>query len=331
MHRVFKGIVALGFFAVVSPAAASQQWAREMFKETSHDFGMVANGSKTHFNFEFTNKYREDVHVSAVRSSCGCTTPTVTKDTLKAGETGSIVATFNTTAFSGAKTATLTVVFDQPYYAEVQLQVSGFIRTDVMFKPAEVAFGEVASGEEVEQEVKVTFSGRRDWEIEDVRSLCPHLRVRLEPPNRSGSSVEYTMRVGLKPTVPEGEIQERLTLVTNDPKMRSVVVSVTGRVRSRVEVKPEAVHLGAIPLGGAAGERLLLRADEPFEVVDVKCDDSRFSFDLPSGAKKVHFLKMSFAPGNRVTGNFKVPVRIQTNLATSNTAECVVTGDVVDR
>lgn len=331
MHQVFKGIVALGFFAVVSPAAASQQWAREMFKDTSHDFGMVASGSKTHFSFEFTNKYREDVHVSAVRSSCGCTTPTLTKDTIRTGETGSIVATFNTTAFSGAKNATLTVVFDQPYYTEVQLQVSGFIRTDVMFKPAEVAFGEVAGGEEVEQQVKVTFSGRNDWEIEDVRSLCPHLRVHLESPKRSGNSVEYTMRVGLKPTVPEGDLRERLTLVTNDSKMRSVVVSVTGKVRSRVEVKPEAVHLGAVPLGGAAGERLLVRADDPFEVVEVKCDDPRFSFDLPTGAKKVHFLKMTFAPGNTGTGNFKVPVRIETNLDSSHAATCLVTGDVVDR
>lgn len=331
MYQVFKGIVALGLLAVASPAAASQQWARDMFADTSHDFGMVASGSKTHFSFKFTNKYREDVHVSAVRSSCGCTTPTVTKDTLKAGETGSIVATFNTTAFSGAKSATLTVVFDQPYYAEVQLQVSGFIRTDVMFDPAEVAFGEVASGGEAEQEVKVTFSGRNDWKIEDVRSLCPHLRVRLDPPKRSGNSVDYTMRVGLKPTAPEGELRETLTLLTNDPKMRSVVVSVTGKVRARVEVKPEAVHLGPVPLGGAAGERLLIRADEPFEVVDVKCDDPRFSFDLPSTAKKVQFLKMTFVPGDTATGEFKVPVTIETSLETSNKAQCVVTGNVVDR
>lgn len=331
MHQVFKGIVALGFLAIMSPAAASQQWARDMFKDTSHDFGMVASGSKTHFSFEFTNKYREDVHVSAVRSSCGCTTPSVTKDTVRSGETGSIVATFNTTAFSGAKSATLTVVFDRPYYAEVQLQVSGFIRTDVMFKPAEVSFGEVAGGEEAEQEVTVTFSGRNSWEIEDVRSLCPHLRVRLEPAKRNGSSVEYTMQVGLKPTAPEGELRESLTLITNDAKMRTVVVSVTGKVRSRVEVKPEAVHLGEVPLGGAAGERLLIRADEPFEVVNVKCDDPRFKFDLPKNAKRVHFLKMSFEPGDGATGAFKVPVTIETNLETSNTAQCLVTGNVVNR
>lgn len=329
MSQVFRGILALGFFLLALPTAEAQQWARDMFEATSHDFGMVASGSKTHFTFKFKNKYREDVHVAAVRSSCGCTTPSVTKDLLKTGEVGGIVATFNTTTFSGRKNATLTVVFDHPYFAEVQLQVSGNIRTEVMFHPAEIAFGEVSGGQEPEREVKVTFSGRKEWRIEDVRSLCPHLRVRLESPVRRPGMIEYTMRVGLKPSVPVGQLHERLTLVTNDPELRSVTVGVTGRIRPQVEVKPDALHLGSLTAGKSAAERLLVRADDPFEITEVECDDPRFTFELPSGSKKVHFVKVNFAADGKSTGTFKLPIRIKTSLPGNPTAECVVTGEVV--
>ncbi len=99
---------------VLVPTASAQNWAEKMFKETSHDFRIVGRGAKSEFHFEFTNVYEQDVHVAAVRSSCGCTTPSITKDTLKTHETASVLATFNTSSFIGQKSATITVVFDRP-------------------------------------------------------------------------------------------------------------------------------------------------------------------------------------------------------------------------
>ena len=78
------------------------------------------------------------VHISGVRASCGCTTPSISKDTLKTWETGAIIAKFNTDSFLGKKSATLTVTIDKPFYAEVQLNVAGYIRSDIVFNPGAV-------------------------------------------------------------------------------------------------------------------------------------------------------------------------------------------------
>ena len=40
----------------------------------------------------------------------------------------------------------MTVYFDKPTYAEVQLQVAGFIRSDVVLQPGEIDFGNVDLG-----------------------------------------------------------------------------------------------------------------------------------------------------------------------------------------
>ena len=68
---------------VCATTAPAQDWAREMFSETSHDFGAVARGAKVQYHFNFKNIYEEPAHVLAIRSSCGCTTPEVTKSELK--------------------------------------------------------------------------------------------------------------------------------------------------------------------------------------------------------------------------------------------------------
>src|SRR4029453_14077735 len=68
---------------VLASAASAKEWARKMFATPTHDFGHVPRGSKTEFAFEIENCYEEDVHIADVRSSCGCTAPTITKPTLK--------------------------------------------------------------------------------------------------------------------------------------------------------------------------------------------------------------------------------------------------------
>ena len=92
--------------SALSQQSLAQNWAEKMFETKSHDFRIVGRGSKSEFHFEFTNLYEENVHVQSVRTSCGCTTPTVTKSTLKTHEKGSILATFNTNTFIGQKQAT---------------------------------------------------------------------------------------------------------------------------------------------------------------------------------------------------------------------------------
>ena len=65
-------VIALGLLP--GPVAVGQEWARKMFDSTEHKFGTVAKGAKAEHRFQIKNLYEEDVHISGVRSSCGCTT-----------------------------------------------------------------------------------------------------------------------------------------------------------------------------------------------------------------------------------------------------------------
>ncbi len=305
-------IALLGTVLFAVPASG-QEWAEKMFSVTSHNFGTVAKGSKTEFRFVYRNLYEEDVHVSSVRTSCGCTQPAITKKLIETHETGEIVAAFNTRTFLGQHGATLTVTFDQPFYAEVQLRVAGNIRGDVTFEPASVNLGNVDLGRGAEQVVRVTHMGSTPWEISDVRSANVNFEVLLSEPQHTGSQSAYDLTLRLKPDAPAGYINDQLILVTNDPRASQIPMDVEGRVVAEVTVSPQLLALGNVLPGGSVTKNIVVRANRPFCVTGIVCNDGCLSCPAKETPAKVHILPVTFQAGD-VGGQVERELTITTDL-----------------
>lgn len=87
------------------------------FTKTEHDFGKIneADG-RVSTVFEFKNEGMSPLILSNVRASCGCTTPTWTKEPVEPGQTGSITVTYNPNGRPGRfqKTVTITSNATEP-------------------------------------------------------------------------------------------------------------------------------------------------------------------------------------------------------------------------
>ncbi|MFM9194767.1 MAG: DUF1573 domain-containing protein [Planctomycetia bacterium] len=294
-------------------AAEAQEWATKMFSTTSHNFGTVAKGSKTEFRFVFRNLYKEPVHVVGVRTSCGCTSPEVTRRDLKTHETSEIVAKFNTRTFLGQHGATLTVTFDKPFFAEVQLRVAGNIRGDVTFDPAFVDLGNVDLGKGAERSVRVTHVGSTPWEIKDVRSANANFEVALSKPTHTSSQSANDLTVRLKPETPAGYVNGQLILVTNDPRAAQIPMDVEGRVVAEVTVSPQLLALGTVQPGASVTKNIVVRANRPFCVTGVSCSDGCLTCEPKTTAATVHILPVTFAAGS-MSGKVERQLKISTDL-----------------
>ncbi len=248
-----------------------------------------------------------------VRSSCGCTSPDVTKRDLKTWETGEVIATLNTSAFLGQHSATITVTFDRPYPAEVQLQVYGNIRSDVMLQPGQVELGSVDAGQGTERTVAVTHTGgRTDWKITDVRSANTNFEVEVNETHRVPGSVSYDLVVRLKPSTPVGYINDQLFLMTNDPQAAQIPVDVEGRVVAAVEVDPSTLLLGTLAPGQTVTKNLVVRGKRPFKVLGVECGDG-FTCKIPDAAREVQLIPVTFKAGDQL-GKITQKLKIKTDL-----------------
>ncbi|MGA0039918.1 MAG: DUF1573 domain-containing protein [Pirellulales bacterium] len=284
-----------------------------MFAETTHNFGTVARGSKTEHRFTIRNIYKEDVHIAGVRTSCGCTSPVVTKDLLKTHDTSEVVATFNTRTFLGQHGATLTVTIDQPFYAEVQLRVDGNIRSDVSFDPPFIDLGNVDLGKGATQSVRVSRTGSLPWQIVDVRSANPMFEVTLSKPQRTATQTVYDLTLSLKPEAEPGYINSELILVTNDPRAEQIPMDVEGRVVAALTVSPQLLAMGVVQPGQSVTKNVVVRANQPFRVVDVTCGDTCVSCKVPDREATVQILPVTFTAGQTV-GLIEREVQVATSL-----------------
>ena len=258
-------------FAFNACSAQGQEWAEKMFKVKSHDFETVAQGAKAEYVFEFENSYEEDLHVASVRTNCGCTTPFVETETVKTWETGRIRARFNTGSFIGDRKATITVVFDRPFPAEVQLQVKGSIRSDISFQPGAVDFGTVDQGNAKNLTVQVTHYNDPNWKIEDVLCLNTNYAVSLKQLERNPQKVSYELKVEIAGDYPVGAIRDELIIVSNNKQHPKVNLAMQGEVLAPLSISPMSIDFGEVEAGQPVTKKIFVRASSNLEITDVKC------------------------------------------------------------
>jgi hypothetical protein len=60
-----------------------------------HDFGKIKQGVPASYEFKFTNKGKAPLVITNAQASCGCTTPSWTRDPVLPGGEGFVKATYN--------------------------------------------------------------------------------------------------------------------------------------------------------------------------------------------------------------------------------------------
>ncbi len=115
MKKFFAVLVVLSTVASVSFA----QKGVMKFKEETHSFGKIEQGKPVTQEFVFTNTGTDPIVITNVSASCGCTTPSYTKDPVLPKQSGTIKATYNAaamgtfnksiTVFSNAESPSLTL------------------------------------------------------------------------------------------------------------------------------------------------------------------------------------------------------------------------------
>lgn len=99
--------------AVTEAAHSSTLTVENMkFVTEIHDFGTIPEGPAAEVEFVFTNTGKEPINLTNVKASCGCTTPSWSKDPILPGKKGIIKASYATDHRPGGFTKSITVMSD---------------------------------------------------------------------------------------------------------------------------------------------------------------------------------------------------------------------------
>ena len=85
------------------------------FEKTVHDFGKIAEEiGQASCTFDFMNTGTAPLIINKVQTSCGCTTPSYTKEPILPGQKGEIKVAYNTTNRVGSFEKSITILTNVP-------------------------------------------------------------------------------------------------------------------------------------------------------------------------------------------------------------------------
>jgi hypothetical protein len=194
MKNILSIAVILSLFSSFQ-LMSQQKNANISFDKTVHEFGQLkeADGIAT-YKFEFTNTGNEPLIIQRVNPSCGCTTPSWTKEPVMPGERGYVSAAFNPKNRPGHFDKTLAVQTNSSI-PTVTLRIKGSVipkpltiedeyryeMGNVRLKSNHLSFGTVYKGTPQTRMLELINTSDQTQKIE-IRDVPSHLKVNVLTP-----------------------------------------------------------------------------------------------------------------------------------------------------
>jgi hypothetical protein len=299
--------------------AADPDWLTTVFPERAYDFGQVARGSQIRHAFPVVNRTNQDIRIADWRTKCGCTDVRVGARVIPPGTQTTVEATINTTNFQGPKASGLTLILDRPAFVEVDLNLTCFIRSDIVLSPGLLDFGTVRRSAKLpSMALTLTYAGGRpDWEIARMRTQTAKVQAEARELGRTaGGQVQWQITATLQPAQAHGYFKDEITLVTNDSPPQTIPISVVANVQSAVSVSPSIINLGRIRPGQTISNSQVVhvRSSTPFALTKLTSSRPELEPAEPNpGALSDHVVQLKFkAP--ETAGPYHALVKIETDL-----------------
>ena len=263
-------IVAVLFLGLTTNSATAQGWAEKMFKETTHDFGVVPMGTQLFYRFSITNIYAVRMEITGITPGCGCVTATAAKRVLEPRESTTLDVTMDASRFRGAKSVGIRVTVGPEFTSSAELRVTANSRGDIVFNPGQIQFGQVARGQSPKMVMRVEYAGTQAWQVTEVEvpKNLP-IDVTTTEDYRQGGKVGYKIEATLRGEAPAGSFKEFIFLKTNDPNAAVVPILVEANVIAALSVTPSPLNLGTVKVGERLTGRVVVKGIKAFLIKEV--------------------------------------------------------------
>ena len=217
------------------------------FEKTEHDFGKIhEENGRVSVVFNFKNEGMSPLVLSNVRASCGCTTPTWTKEPVEPGQTGSITVTYNPNGRPGRFQKTVTITSNA---TEATKRV--YIKGEVIPKPAKpvnvytVAVGELSmkgktlnlgtikKGETMNGELEYANLTQAEHSVDLATNsqdafLISQTTLATVKPNETG---KFVFAIDTRNTI-KAEIVEDFSQMSVEEKQAAPIIEVAGEIEA---------------------------------------------------------------------------------------------------
>jgi hypothetical protein len=318
-------VVPLCWLGLLSGTGAGQEppWLSSSLPERAHDFGTVARGAKLRHAFPIVNRTSSELRIADYRTKCGCTDVRIGAKVIPPGTQTTVEATIDTAKFVGHKPSGLTLVFDRPSFAEVDLNLSCFIRGDLVMNPGQLDFGTVRRSDlPATSSLTLTYAGgRSDWEVTQMKTHSSRIKAVLRELSRSADGqIHFDLTATLQPEAPIGWFKDEITLITNDAAIPKIPISVVANVQGAVAVTPAIINFGQLRPGQSVSKVVLVRSSRAFSITGTTpSHEALRAEEEPGPSQTVRRLRLTLTAPEEL-GPFHATLAIETDIPEESAA-----------
>lgn len=125
VKKIILSILAIQLLTTLQ--AQTKKEAKIEFSQIVYNYDTIDQGSNGECIFTYKNIGNAPLVISSASSSCGCTTPQVSKKTIMPGKTGTVTVKYNTSLL-GAFRKTIVVKSNASNKSTAVLTIKGFVK-----------------------------------------------------------------------------------------------------------------------------------------------------------------------------------------------------------
>lgn len=231
--------------AVPEASVASKIGPKIQFNTPVHDFGKISAGEIVKYSYIFTNVGDQQLIISNVQPSCGCTATAEWTREVEPGKTGTIPIQFNSANFGGAIAKMVTVLCNDKTQPAVYLQIKGTVWKPIEITPAYAVINVPPESSGGSATVKILNNTENALLLGKPEVNQPGFAVEIRT-NQPGK--EYELTVSTVPPLKPGNVQAEIKIPTSSSNAPVITVRTWANVQPALSILPAQVSLPTAPL-----------------------------------------------------------------------------------
>lgn len=208
----------------------------------SFDFGDMKQQQQETTFVTVTNEGAALLRILDVKADCGCTVPTLAKDSLAPGESTQIEIQFNSKKFHGNVIKVVNIESNDPINGQVDVMIHANVHTPLVMDPSNqrLGFKRSLKGEVQTRQAKFTAMDVADLQISADKSRQQLFDVKAIN-NFEGDPQVSVLEVSIPADMPPGRHRDHVRVTTNVEEFPTVDFEIQAYIIQSLTVSPETV------------------------------------------------------------------------------------------
>jgi hypothetical protein len=215
------------------------------FNTPVYDFGKISAGEIVKYSFIFTNVGDQQLIITNVQPSCGCTAASDWTREIEPGKIGMIPIQFNSANFGGPIAKMVTVVCNDKTQRAVYLQIKGTIWKPIEVTPAYAVINVPPESTGGSATVKILNNMEEALTLGKPEVNQPGFAVEIKT---TQPGKQYELIVSTVPPLKPGNVQAEIKIPTSATNAPTLTVRTWSNVQPALSILPAQVTLPASPL-----------------------------------------------------------------------------------